>query len=778
MANTCIVQHTPYLAARHKELVDSGVPDKEAAIKVAIEEHKKLHDELNDFKKSISPDPKKFKPTEYVSPDTSEKVKEIRDAYNAKIKEAKKEKKAPEEKATEGINEGVGNQESAGQAEEKIKAAQSEVDRAKSALKKAEDNFAGAQAQQGNLLGGNEVQKDLFANNPQEVKNVLDPLKQKVREAEANLEEVKKSIGTDNGQPNLFSIQSPTTQEISDMKDIVKDYVDEGTASLQDIQNDVAKELGDSSQQMRDLVEKAYNEFTKTTDFAPKEVTGGVIGRVGKFLSRLFGGTAASKVFILKGEKALMDKANSLSNVSFMNSPNGKVLGFSHEGKIYLNGEQLNTNTPIHEAGGHIFLEWAKLNNEEVYKRGMQLVENSKYLKEVRNNEFYKAEASKLGSETSKAYSDYMKHEALAMAIGDKGAQFVGETRKKDFKEWLNNLWTKIKEAAGFKDISADELQNLTFDEFTKRAAADILRDEEITQPQNQQQGTGTAAAPQPKNNNADNSEDDFLKAFDLRTSPNLSDNASIATLKKNGYSPEMMDTKEKVEALDLDLRRDDANDIVQKAKEVWGDDITVWGKKLYQKALGLVGLDKTLDAGNATGEKQLITLVKLRKELNNAMNDLTNQINFSEDKVEQQNLKNERAKVQNIQVQVNAAVEKLGNNASRKLNLLRIEKSFEGATLVKNIRNKITGEQISNEFDKVNEAIKEEIGVEETVQSVEEKNTEIEEELNDETKSKKRTVSKKAKKKAQKNKTSMDSIKALAANIKKDLIDPITPCT
>jgi hypothetical protein len=135
----------------------------------------------------------------------------------------------------------------------------------------------------------------------------------------------------------------------------------------------------------------------------------------------------------------------------------------------------------------------------------MQLTENSKYLKEVKANEFYKAEASKLGSETSKEYNDYMKHEALAMAIGDKGAQFVGETRKKDFKEWLNNLWNKIKEAAGFKDITAAELQNLTFDEFTKRAAADILRDEEIAQPQGQQQeqqteiSTSPIETPQPK---------------------------------------------------------------------------------------------------------------------------------------------------------------------------------------------------------------------------------------------------------------------------------------
>jgi hypothetical protein len=313
----------------------------------------------------------------------------------------------------------------------------------------------------------------------------------------------KDLIQGDKAQQSLFAIQEPTSQQISDMKDIVKDYVDEGTASLQDIQNEVAKELDDDSQGMKDLVEKAYNEITKSADFAPKEVTGGVIGKVGKFLSRLFGGTAASKVFIAKDEKALMDKAATLSNVSFMKSPNGKVLGFAHEGKIYLNGEQLNTNTPIHEAG-HIWQQWAKQNNPEVYNRGIELTKNSKYLKAAKENKFYQQEAEKLPADQRE---EYFQQEALATAIGDKGAQFIGETRKKDFKEWLTNLWNKIKAAAGFKDITAAELQNLTFDEFTKRAAADILGDKEITQPQDQQQETNTAdtgAGKPPVGNNSD----------------------------------------------------------------------------------------------------------------------------------------------------------------------------------------------------------------------------------------------------------------------------------
>jgi len=930
MANTCIEQHTPYLAARHKELVDSGMPNKEAAIKVAIEEHKKLHDELNDLKKSISPDPKKFVPSEYISPDTSPKVKEIKDRYDNIIKNTKisedeliiSEDKAendaaiaklteednieqePNVQAIEGKAEnanGIGSKElneALNQANELINAAIDVVNVPISEIKTNEQEYQGRKnkfsersarkvAEQfdknkllpitvykhpdGNtyVLSGHSrlegmkrrnattIPATYFEGTPQEAidfsltsnkqgslqtdienaayyrkkllvgesynallkeakeneqegsakriisiahlnpngkamqdlealdkgegdskNNILniatkigdiraknehltnahenelyefmaadkkniptdkdlanpsntlnrsinnakftpeEPLnldrvvnksdnriqwEKELRELEAQQAELKlavnpskktgwtglkeKAIATlakgdnskdgidkavlafennengikdayqkqieikrgelasvndklakhllrekdliqgDKAQQSLFAIQQPTSQAISDMRDIVKDYVDEGTNSVEQIQNEVAKELGDNSQEMRDLVEKAYNEFYNTKESTPIEVTSSVIGKVGKFLSRLFGGTAASKVYIAKDEKALMDKYDSVvkdgdsvnfqrvskkyqktysisgfgtqgdikvtiretpskkfndegkiteqkifsnlakaeawaesqgaifyydyqtgedisnsggdtglsgrteSSVSdmqapykikikgqevkvkpikaelkaqvvaglplFMKSPDGKILGFSYEGKVYLNGEAINSNTPIHEAG-HIWLQWAKQNNAEVYNRGIELTKNSKYLKAVKENKFYQQEAEKLPPDQRE---EYFQQEALAMAIGDKGAQFVGETRKKDFKEWLNNLWNKIKEIAGFKDITAAELQNLTFDEFAKRAAADILRDEEVAQPQGQQQGTGAepSAAPQPK---------------------------------------------------------------------------------------------------------------------------------------------------------------------------------------------------------------------------------------------------------------------------------------
>ena len=156
----------------------------------------------------------------------------------------------------------------------------------------------------------------------------------------------------------------------------------------------------------------------------------------------------------------------------FMANPEGDILGFKFQDKIYLNGEKLNPNTPIHEAG-HIWTEWVKQFDNKVYQRGIDLVKNSDYLKEVKSSKFYQEQAKKLA--TKQDAELYFQHEALAMAIGDKGAQFVTESKRASFKEWLDALWTRIRDLAGFKDITAEELQNVTFEEFTKMAVKDIL---------------------------------------------------------------------------------------------------------------------------------------------------------------------------------------------------------------------------------------------------------------------------------------------------------------
>jgi len=393
---------------------------------------------------------------------------------------------------------------------------------------------------------------------------------------ESKQDEVKAALAEKHPDIKLnFSIQEKTPEAISDMKDIVKDLVEDGTSSLKNIQKIVADELGDKSQEMKDLVQDSYYEYTK--DKTNPKVVDAVIERVQQYLSRVMGG----EVVVIKSNEEFMEKADEVGDPQyqnqpltpeqkattellnaakadyqaakssfdakrksldkeilkdqsdlfgerkstqeasnslfdervsqqgrdkaiepykarmlkaeaevnrlqkklnglggqtaqtslFMQSPDGNVLGFTKDGKVYLNGEYLNPNTPIHEAG-HIWTEWSKKNQPEVYNRGIELVTESRYFDKAKESNFYQKEADKLPETEREAY---FQHEALAMAIGDKGAQFVTEARRNSFKEWLSNLWDSIKKAAGFKDITAKELSKLTFDEFTKRAAKDIL---------------------------------------------------------------------------------------------------------------------------------------------------------------------------------------------------------------------------------------------------------------------------------------------------------------
>lgn len=177
------------------------------------------------------------------------------------------------------------------------------------------------------------------------------------------------------------------------------------------------------------------------------------------------------------------DKANSIKSatenigdfskvdnrIKFMSDVD--ILGFTYNNKMYLNGEKLNPNTPIHEAG-HIWVEWTKTNDPKIYAKGMELVEGSPYLKKVKDSKFYQQQAENM---TDSEKADYFKNEALAMAIGDKGAQFVVESKKDAFKDWLKTLWNKIKSLTGFKDLTEEQFQNLTFEEFSKMAVKEIL---------------------------------------------------------------------------------------------------------------------------------------------------------------------------------------------------------------------------------------------------------------------------------------------------------------
>jgi hypothetical protein len=201
-----------------------------------------------------------------------------------------------------------------------------------------------------------------------------------------------------------------------------------------------------------------------------------LLGNDGVIFNNLADGAEVDDIFVAfepnqikSAEKNTGTYAIDDERINFM-SDSG-ILGFTYKNKMYLNGEKLNPNTIIHEAG-HIWVEWTKTNDPKIYAKGMELVEGSPYLKKVKDSKFYQQQAENM---TDAEKADYFKNEALAMAIGDKGAQFVVESKKDAFKDWLKTLWNKIKSLTGFKDLTEEQFQNLTFEEFSKMAVKEIL---------------------------------------------------------------------------------------------------------------------------------------------------------------------------------------------------------------------------------------------------------------------------------------------------------------
>ncbi|MEO7046715.1 MAG: hypothetical protein ABI091_15525, partial [Ferruginibacter sp.] len=221
--------------------------------------------------------------------------------------------------------------------ETELKVAQSNFDKATKQLKNAEKEFANKQGKQGDLLNpeNNISQPDMFANSGQEVRNTLDPLRQKVREASAELEKVQRALGRPHDHlPDLFQVAEPQSEKISQMKGIVKDLQDEGYNKLSDIQNIAAKELGDNSPELKQLVEDAYHEAGKENEPFKKatELQTGLAQRVKSFVGKIFGKDKSSAPVVLKDGNTMMKKVSELQG-------DGKKVQFS------INGENVTGKT-------------------------------------------------------------------------------------------------------------------------------------------------------------------------------------------------------------------------------------------------------------------------------------------------------------------------------------------------------------------------------------------------------------------------------------------------
>lgn len=178
---------------------------------------------------------------------------------------------------------------------------------------------------------------------------------------------------------------------------------------------------------------------------------------------------------------AQREEVNAKESVEFLREPDGTVYGATVGGKIYLNQDHLNPNTPIHEYT-HLWFSALEKANPELYKRGVELMRQLPIWEEVKTDPNY----------ANLSGDDAIASECLSRLVGDKGAEKLTELAKKamvrgdiigtanrislieEFKDWLKKFWTWVRDsfAPWTKEeasrVSVDDIQNMVLSDLAK----------------------------------------------------------------------------------------------------------------------------------------------------------------------------------------------------------------------------------------------------------------------------------------------------------------------
>ena len=196
------------------------------------------------------------------------------------------------------------------------------------------------------------------------------------------------------------------------------------------------------------------------------------------FIDRL--SKALPGIEVVTSQKEFDALMNNLYAKKLINK-NQKVYGAVYNGKLYLNPSVRSFNTPIHEFG-HIWTNTIKELNNELYNKGMSLVEKSEYVTQIKKSKQYKKITDQMKKEgaSDADIKQYILEEALATAIGDKGESFANAAQERNFKGWLTDLFNFVKKLTGISELSANQVQELTLDQFLEGVVVDLLSDNEL----------------------------------------------------------------------------------------------------------------------------------------------------------------------------------------------------------------------------------------------------------------------------------------------------------
>jgi hypothetical protein len=191
------------------------------------------------------------------------------------------------------------------------------------------------------------------------------------------------------------------------------------------------------------------------------------VGRFMDFINRSF------PFMNISTDQETMNRALTSARVTPHLRKGDVVYGLTADNQILINSEVHNSeselfNTAIHEMG-EVWVQHIKLTpkGRKLYNRGDELMKQTKT---------YQRLLKRFDGDVEKAVD-----ETMSTLIGNKGESVVDASLKQKIKDWIAALWSYVRDNFKLsKDLTTEEIQNLTLDEFLETAVADILKGKPI----------------------------------------------------------------------------------------------------------------------------------------------------------------------------------------------------------------------------------------------------------------------------------------------------------
>lgn len=162
---------------------------------------------------------------------------------------------------------------------------------------------------------------------------------------------------------------------------------------------------------------------------------------------------------------------------------NGDVVyGATVGGKIFLNQENLNPNTPIHEYT-HLWDKACQENNPELWLKGVELMRATPLWDELRNDPNYsalddRALASEVHARLSGENGAAILEKMSQKILDDKQSPVMAKAKKlaviEELKDWLGDFWAWLKDT--MTGWTREEASEVSLEDFIKMPISDLAK--------------------------------------------------------------------------------------------------------------------------------------------------------------------------------------------------------------------------------------------------------------------------------------------------------------